>query len=248
MDTSWRTHYFKTLGILTAAALLASGPVFAEDTANTGGPGGPNQEQRKAYLEKILQEHPDLKTKLDTNGDGTVTPEEAKAGHKMMEQARREHRQERFEEYKKKFDTNGDGTISDEEKAAAKTQWQEKKQERREEFKKKFDTNGDGEISTEEKAAAREQWKEKRQERREEFKQKFDTDGNGKLSKDEKYAAREQWKENHPGQKYDRDNNPPGKRGGPGTNWENRPGPQGGPGASPDQGGKRKGWGWGKKR
>jgi Spy/CpxP family protein refolding chaperone len=32
----------------------------------------------------------------------------------------------------------------------------------------------------------------------------------------------------------DRDNNPPGRAGGPGTNWENQPGPRGGPGASPD--------------
>ena len=33
----------------------------------------------------------------------------------------------------------------------------------------------------------------------------------------------------------DRDHNPPGPRGGPGTNWENPPGPAGGPGASPDR-------------
>ncbi len=33
----------------------------------------------------------------------------------------------------------------------------------------------------------------------------------------------------------DRDNNPPGPKGGPGTNWENRPGPKGGPGAGPDR-------------
>lgn len=32
-------------------------------------------------------------------------------------------------------------------------------------------------------------------------------------------------------------NNPPGPRGGPGTNWENPPGPVGGPGASPNRGG-----------
>ena len=32
----------------------------------------------------------------------------------------------------------------------------------------------------------------------------------------------------------DRDNNPPGFVGGPGTNWENPPGPAGGPGASPN--------------
>lgn len=33
----------------------------------------------------------------------------------------------------------------------------------------------------------------------------------------------------------DRDNNPPGPTGGPGTNWENPPGPKGGPGSSPDR-------------
>jgi hypothetical protein len=37
------------------------------------------------------------------------------------------------------------------------------------------------------------------------------------------------------GIKRDKDNNPPGPRGGHGTNWENKPGPQGGPGASPDK-------------
>jgi len=37
----------------------------------------------------------------------------------------------------------------------------------------------------------------------------------------------------HP--RRDRDNNPPGRAGGPGTNWENPPGPKGGPGASPDR-------------
>lgn len=36
-----------------------------------------------------------------------------------------------------------------------------------------------------------------------------------------------------PGQ--DRDFNPPGPRGGWGTNWENPPGARGGPGASPDR-------------
>lgn len=36
-------------------------------------------------------------------------------------------------------------------------------------------------------------------------------------------------------QAYDRDDNPPGWRGGPGTNWENPPGRTGGPGATPDR-------------
>jgi hypothetical protein len=34
---------------------------------------------------------------------------------------------------------------------------------------------------------------------------------------------------------FDNDNNPPGKIGGPGTNWENPPGPKGGPGTSPNR-------------
>lgn len=38
------------------------------------------------------------------------------------------------------------------------------------------------------------------------------------------------------GNRKDRDNNPPGPKGGPGTNWENRPGPKGGPGTSLDRG------------
>ncbi len=38
-----------------------------------------------------------------------------------------------------------------------------------------------------------------------------------------------------PDRRRDRDNNPPGRRGGPGTNWENPRGPQGGEGASPDR-------------
>ncbi len=33
----------------------------------------------------------------------------------------------------------------------------------------------------------------------------------------------------------DKDNNPPGPKGGPGSNWENPPGPQGGAGAGPDR-------------
>lgn len=33
----------------------------------------------------------------------------------------------------------------------------------------------------------------------------------------------------------DRDDNPPGRRGGRGTNWENPPGLRGGPGTSPDR-------------
>ena len=40
----------------------------------------------------------------------------------------------------------------------------------------------------------------------------------------------------------DWDNNPPGPRGGPGTNWENPPGPVGGPGTSPNARPGKKAW------
>lgn len=41
---------------------------------------------------------------------------------------------------------------------------------------------------------------------------------------------------------WDHDGNPPGPRGGPGTNWENPPGWRGGPGASPDRHWRRVFW------
>ena len=40
----------------------------------------------------------------------------------------------------------------------------------------------------------------------------------------------------------DRDDNPPGLRGGPGTNWENSLGPIGGPGTSPNARPGKKAW------
>ncbi|MDP2834727.1 MAG: hypothetical protein Q8Q28_15780 [Pseudomonadota bacterium] len=48
-------------------------------------------------------------------------------------------------------------------------------------------------------------------------------------------AQRQQFFQDMREKRRDRDNNPPGAAGGPGTNWENPPGPQGGPGASPDR-------------
>lgn len=50
-------------------------------------------------------------------------------------------------------------------------------------------------------------------------------------------AERKAFQDNR--KKFDQDNNPPGPKGGPGTNWENKPGLQGGAGASPDYRGPR---------
>jgi hypothetical protein len=64
-------------------------------------------------------------------------------------------------------------------------------------------------------------------------------------------GGHDRWDDDHdrrrPHFRRDRDDNPPGPWGGPGTNWENPPGPRGGPGASPDRVWRfdpRWGWGW----
>jgi hypothetical protein len=64
---------------------------------------------------------------------------------------------------------------------------------------------------------------------------KADVDNDGKVERGE---LRHWKKTHHP--KKDKDNNPPGAAGGPGTNWENPPGPKGGPGASPNRRGRRR--------
>jgi hypothetical protein len=48
-------------------------------------------------------------------------------------------------------------------------------------------------------------------------------------------TAHQSWCAEHPYKCRDRDDNPPGLRGGRGTNWENPAGPRGGSGASPDR-------------
>ncbi len=63
-------------------------------------------------------------------------------------------------------------------------------------------------------------------------------EGLGKI-KEMRQELKSDIKEAHPRplphHRRDIDNNPPGPRGGTGTNWENRPGPAGGPGASPNR-------------
>lgn len=63
--------------------------------------------------------------------------------------------------------------------------------------------------------------------------ERTDKNKDGTVDQTEKQQTRGWWRGR------DKDNNPPGKAGGPGTNWENPPGPKGGPGASPNRGG---GW------
>ncbi len=98
-------------------------------------------------------------------------------------------------------------------------------------WKEKADTDGDGVLSDAERDAAKEIRKEEHEERREEFKEKADLNHDGTIDEFERQEAKKH---------HDRDNNPPGPKGGAGTNWENPPGPEGGPGVGPDH--KRQDW------
>ena len=176
----------KRMWIFTAfmvVATLFSFPAFAKDRDNNppgpkGGPGtnwenppGPRGGQGmgadKFDFDKWAENHPDLKGKMDLDGDGTLDDSERQSAREKM----REH-------------------------------WREKKDE----------------------------WIEKRKDLRE----KMDTNNDGNIEPAEHKAAMETWKAEHP-YRRDRDNNPPGPKGGPGTNWENPLGPRGGPGMGPDR-------------
>lgn len=131
-----------------------------------------------------------------------------------------------------KADRDNDGKISAEEAQNAEQKWKEIR-------KAKVDTNKDGVVDETEKSQMREKMQgrreerqEMREERREERQEMREERRENKEAWQEK---KEEWRENHP--RMDKDNNPPGMAGGPGTNWENKPGPQGGPGASPNRGG-----------
>src|SRR4030042_4530528 len=104
-----------------------------------------------------------------------------------------------------------------------------------EEWEKLADTNKDGIVDE----AEIRQWRERERHRHGEssavqgaatvdtgWERKADINRDGVVDQTEI----NQWR-----QRTDIDNNPPGLKGGPGTNWENPAGPAGGPGASPDR-------------
>ncbi len=149
-----------------------------------------------------------------------------------------------------KADRNHDGTVDEKEKAKA-----AEIRERIHEKKLKADTNHDGTVDATEKQQAIEKWKEHHKDRDNnppgpkggpgtnweksdyapghEYKKPYaDANHDGTVDKYEKKQVRENWQERRG---IDRDNNPPGPKGGKGTNWENPPGPKGGAGASPNR-------------
>lgn len=137
--------------ILITTTLLAILPLAAN--ANPDGkkphrPLGPP----KAILEKF-----------DTDGDGKLSDEEAKAARAAM--------QEKRAAIVAKFDKDGDGELNDEEREAAKEELKALHGDRemphrpaRARILKRFDKDGDGKLNEEEREAAKgalKQWREK---------------------------------------------------------------------------------------
>jgi len=89
------------------------------------------------------------------------------------------------------------------------------------------DKNADGVVGP----AEAKQWKEGHSEKKDKSEVNTGWERRADANKDGVVDAVEidQWKQGAAG----RDNNPPGPKGGAGTNWENPPGPKGGKGASP---------------
>lgn len=79
--------------LLIAAALLAnlSSSAFAED----GPAKGEFNKDRQVTRAEFTKHADDRFTKMDSNADGTLSPEERKAAHQKMRQNRHEHKQKR---------------------------------------------------------------------------------------------------------------------------------------------------------
>ena len=100
-------------------------------------------EEQKAKLrermEGMKEKHPELFKKIDTNGDGKISPEEMQAAREKLEE----------------FRENSDRKPNDEQKEAMRERIEGMKEKHPELFKR-IDKNGDGKISPEEMHAARE--------------------------------------------------------------------------------------------
>ncbi len=209
-------------GMLLLAALLGCSlssyaeDMAAQDTQTTEDPSGEsfNQEKFEKLLEK-LDQNPELKKKIDQNGDGKVDPVEMKRAHQL----RQEMRQGNDNDNNPPGLQGGPGTNWENRPGpqggpGASQDYQGQGNNgngygpRRD-----FDNNPPGM-----RGGAGTNWE-----------NRPGPQGGPGASRDFQRGG------NGNGPRRDFDNNPPGMRGGAGTNWENRPGPQGGPGAGPDR-------------
>ncbi len=167
------------LGLAALAILITSVPssAYAERDNNppgpVGGPGanwenprgpyggpGASPDRHHKHAKHWLEKHPEVKAKIDTNGDGVLDKNEKTA-------ARKEFREKKFENFlanhpnmKKEMDTNNDGTVDDAERKAAREKGAEKWFDNHPKIKEKADTNHDGTIDQAEKKAAKQQFRE----------------------------------------------------------------------------------------
>jgi len=149
------------------------------------GPFGRRDDFRRRS-EEFLKEHPEA----DKNGDGRLSPDEAREYFQANPQALQQDMLRRHPE----LDTNKDGQLSDDELAAARSSFDER---RRADTLRRFpqaDKDGDGKLSDEEMQAVREQFAERWRQEMLQRHPEADTDGDGKLSDAEMNALREQFR------------------------------------------------------
>ncbi len=144
-----------------------------------GGPGASRDIRRGGP--QWAAHHPEAVKRLDTNGDGRVSPEE----FRQAQQVWQEKRADRL----KKIDQNGDGKLEPAERQAARQQWLANHPK----AAKKMDLNGDGKVDQ----ADRQQFREQRRKRLEDWRQKANARGDGKVEPQERRLMREKWRAAH---------------------------------------------------
>ncbi|MFA4991592.1 MAG: hypothetical protein WC569_03330, partial [Candidatus Omnitrophota bacterium] len=198
--------------VLPIAAFLFIGISYSQDE---GGPGPQGQQGGVPQgLEQKAVADEEWEKMADTNGDGIVD------GVEIRQWKNRNRGQETGADYGSQ--DSGQGYNKD--KSDVDRPWE-----------KKADVNQDGVVDEVEIN----QWRSRGQGQggsqgygdptdvNRPWEKKADVNRDGTVDQTEI----DQWR----GRGQDRDNNPPGAKGGPGTNWENKPGPAGGPGAGPNR-------------
>lgn len=91
-----------------------------------GGPGASSNQPPfgEQGFDQWFESHPELKQKMDLNGDGTVDQTERDQAREKFQEKKKAWIEE-HSEMKKKLDANGDGVIDQAERKAAHEAWQE---------------------------------------------------------------------------------------------------------------------------
>lgn len=187
------------------AAVCSWGSLYAaEDGAGIDlfGPATPSTEHDQkpgsdlSEADKKAKQLEALFTKLDSDGNGSISNQEFSALHEATRSLAEERHEAHKQEMLTKYDANGDGELDKEERHAfMKDRQQVAAQKHLEHLKEKdperyasMDSNGDGTVDQEEMAAVKDKMLERLNEKAKsnpELLKKFDTNGDGSIDQQE---------------------------------------------------------------